>query len=167
MYVNLYFNDNIIQISMNINDLSSLNRIDIPIGYAGYFSGHQIDGYQYNYYWNKYLFEYSIDEPLFKRYKMFLRFNEKYELTNVIPVFNTSDIFMFYILNKETNKEEYALFKDNKIYELKYDNSEIQYTSLTLDILTYKLYGIDEFEEISTISEYELIETDKYFKQLS
>jgi hypothetical protein len=134
----------------------------LPIYYT-YIPGEKIDELQYNFYWNSEIFTYATFESILPQTKYEILIKSDYQLKNVIPVYNTKNIFILELCKKNCEEKIFLLFKDYKLFEFKLND---EFESITLDILTYKLYGLTIFNMFCNNVEYTLVETDKYFEKL-
>jgi hypothetical protein len=169
LYVNIEFkyDENILTLRLadwknNIYNITEM--IDHPKVYYTYIPGEKIDDVQYNYYWNDKVFTYATFDFTFAKSKFELLIKKQgYSLSNVIPVFNAKNVFIFELNKHESDEKIFLLLKDNKLFEFKLEE---KFVSITLDVYTYKLYGIDLFDFFKDNIEYKLVETTEYFEQL-
>lgn len=84
-----------------------------------------------------------------------------FEIKLCTPVYNT-EYYILKILDLNTNKNIFLLYKDNEFYEFKFADD---YVYITLDILTQRVSGIlaNNLNKIQNNIQFELFKTDVYF----
>ena len=158
----LEINKQLTYIKLTLSDYLFVEYISLPAGYFGKYSGNIIDSREYNYYWNPYLFVCYSMVYSFKEFKEYFKFKDKYLLEDVVLLYGTKNVFLLRLFNKELKQMEFLLYKDKKMYCFS-DLSNEDCESITLDILTYKVYGIGKNGTLYNNIKYRLVEAIDYF----
>lgn len=87
----------------------------------------------------------------------------EFKIINFIPVYNTDNYIITICDNNEQNFKHF-LYKENKIFEIETEN---EYCTLTLDILTYKMFGVfADSHDLDENVKYNILDKNEYFQQI-
>lgn len=102
------------------------------------------------------------DDFILNSYELKQDYKQDFRIKTFKPIYNTDD-FIITICDYEGNNNIHFLYKDYNIYEIETDGN---YIDLSLDILTYKMFGIyTENYNMNKNVIFKILEKNDYFNR--
>lgn len=103
------------------------------------------------------------DDFILNSYELKQDYKQDFRIKTFKPIYNTDD-YLLTICDHEGNNNIHFLYKDYNVYEIETDDN---YIDLSLDILTYKMFGIyAENYNMNKNIIFKILEKNDYFNRI-